>query len=310
MNNNIINIHNLLKDYKDRGYPIALIGCKARGRSFDVCEHNILVYARGLSNRDSKNVNNASNEYNRFIELQCSDTLLKVHMLSDVDSMVKKAVMIKDMIILHDPNMELSTLAKGLTLNPNLTRYYIRERLINTLLYLSKAVNSDNLLASLWLKVSSCYYIDAYIALNGMYIMPAHMLQQLRSLGNSKELDAMIESFGIGDANRSLLSIMTQGLIELLRANNINDCTIEKKVNYMYSMEMYTDLYMYICYICKNIIITSSHLHDRSIYGELSKIMHLNNDVVNVKRHAYNLMDICKEKLKAINEGKTYMKHI
>ncbi len=299
-------ISNLLKGYIDKGYSIALIGCRARGRPFDVCEYNMLIYARGSSDNGKSNYASISNEYNRFIELQCSDVTIKVHMLSDTDSLVKKAVMVKDMIILHDPNMELSTLAKGLVLNHNIvTRYYIRERLINTLIYLSKAINSDNLLASLWLKVSACYYIDACIAINGMHIMPAHMLQQLRSLSNSKDLNTIVESLGI-DTNRSLLSIMAQGLIDMLRRNNINDYTVEKKVNYLYSMDMYADLYMYICYICKNII--TSSLNKQYIYGEFGKIMHLSNDVVNVKNLAYNLMDICKERLKAIrinkNEGR------
>jgi hypothetical protein len=130
--------------------------------------------------------------------------------------------------------------------------------------------------------------------------MPAHMLQQLRSLSNSKDLNAIVESLGI-DTNRSLLSIMAQGLIDMLRRNNINDYTVEKKVNYLYSMDMYADLYMYICYICKNII--TSSLHKQSING-VSKIMHLSNDVVNVKNLAYNLMDICKERLKAIRINK------
>jgi hypothetical protein len=58
---------------------------------------------------------------------------------------------------------------------------------------------------------------------------------------------------------------------------------------------------MYICYICKNII--TSSLHKQSI-NEVSKMMHLSNDVVNVKNLAYNLMDICKERLKAIRINK------
>ena len=296
-------IINSLKDYIDKGYSIALIGCRARGRPFDICEYNMLVYARGSSDNDKSNYASISNEYNGFIELQCSDTSIKVHMLSDTDNLVRKAVMVKDMIILHDPNMELSTLAKDLALNHNIMRYYIRERLINTLIYLSKAINSDNLLASLWLKVSACYYIDACIAINGTHIMPAHMLQQLRSLSNSKDLNAIVESLGI-DTNRSLLSIMAQELIDMLRRNNINDYTVEKKVNYLYSMDMHADLYTYICYICKNIITSLNKQYIYNIHREFSKIMHLSNDVVNVKNLAYNLMDICKERLKAIRINK------
>ncbi len=267
----------ILQGYVEEGYSLALIGCRARGAPFDACEYNILVYSKDLRN---SNYNNTS-LYNHIP--------IKVHMLSESDSLVKKVLLMNGMRIIHDPNMQLSTLAKSLPYNSAM-RYYIRDRLVESLLHLNKAVNSNDMLASLWLKVATTYYIDARIAMNGMLIMPAHMLKQLRSC-SSKDFNIIVEAFGVDYASRSLLSIMSQGFIEALRGS-INYRVIENKVNYMYANEMYTDLYMYISYLCRDLVNTND-------ITTLGKIMQLSSDSINVKRIAYNLIDLCKERLRA-----------
>lgn len=269
----------MLKGYIDKGYSLALIGCRARGTPFDVCEYNILAYGKDL--RDSSYNNNAT-LYNSHLKI-------KVHMLNESDNLVRKVLLMNGMRIIHDPNMQLSTLAKSLPYNSAM-RHYIRDRLVESLLHLSKAVNSNDMLASLWLKVATTYYIDACIAMNGMLIMPAHMLKQLRSC-SSKDFNIIVEAFGVDYASRSLLSIMSQGFIEALRGS-INYRVIENKVNYMYANEMYTDLYMYISYLCRDLVNTND-------ITTLGKIMQLSSDSINVKRIAYNLIDLCKERLRA-----------
>lgn len=269
----------ILKGYVEQGYSLALIGCRARGAPFNACEYNILVYSKDLRNSNYNNYNNAS-LYNHIP--------IKVHMLSEADSLVKKVLLMNGMRIIHDPNMQLSTLAKSLPYNSAM-RYYIRDRLVESLLHLSKAMNSNDMLASLWLKVATTYYIDACIAMNDMLIMPAHMLKQLRSC-SSKDFNMIVEAFGVDYASRSLLRIMSQGFIEALRGS-IDYRVIENKVNYMYANEMYTDLYMYISYLCRDLVNTND-------ITTLGKIMQL-GDSINVKRIAYNLIDLCKERLRA-----------
>ncbi len=269
----------ILKGYIEQGYSLALIGCRARGTPFDVCEYNILAYSKDL--RDSTN----NILYNAQLPI-------KVHMLSNSDSIVKKAMLMNGMKIIHDPNMQLSTLAKVLPYNNAIT-YYIRDRLVESLLYLSKTVNFNDMLASLWLRIATTYYIEACIAMHGMIIMPAHMLKQLRSC-SSKDFNIIVEASGVEHSSRSLLSIMSQGFIEMLRNNSLYDAIVESKVNHMYVNGMYTDLYMYIIYLCRDVM---NVIDDITILG---KIMHLSGDAVNVKNIAYSLIDLCKERLKAI----------
>ncbi len=280
-----------MERYTNECDAVALIGCRARGRPYDVCEHNILLYYHS-SLHDHKGDNDGNgnwNIYNDYIRLDYSDGhSIKVHRLSSNDTL-KRAILLRGAVVLYDPNMLL-----GKSINDGMYhKRYIKKSIIEALIHLSRCIDSDGIVASLWLKTAACYYIEAFTASNDSYIMPSHALQQLKRGNNSRELSMILEAIAVEDASRSLLNIMVNEFLNLYNISNRDDPSIKSKIEYMYSNDMYTDLYTYICYLCRGLINMNSA-------ERLSKVMNLSSDTVRVKELAYKLMDRCKERMKGL----------
>ncbi len=286
-----------IERYINESDAVALIGCRARGRPYDVCEYNILLYQHSsLSDHKGDNVSNDYsyhnlngnwNIYSDYIRLEYSDGhSIKVHRLSSNDNL-KGAILLRDAIVLYDPNMLLSRS----TNDEMYHKRYIKRSIVEALIHLSRCIDSDGIVASLWLKTAACYYIDALIASNDSYIMPSHALQQLKKGNNSRELSMILEAIAVEYTSRSLLNIMVNEFLNLYTISNGDDPTIRSKIEYMYSNDMYTDLYTYICYLCRGLINMNSA-------QRLRKAMNLSSDTVRVKELACRLMDRCKERMK------------
>jgi hypothetical protein len=283
-----------IERYTNECDAVVLIGCRARGRPYDVCEYNILLYQYSSLHDHKGNCDGYGNDngydngnFSDYIRLDHSDGhIIKVHRLSSNDTL-KRAILLRDAVVLYDPNMLLSK-----SINDRMYRKrYIKKSIVKTLVHLSRCIDSDGIVASLWLKTATCYYIEAFTALNNSYIMPSHALQQLKRDNNSRELSMILDAIAVEDASRSLLSIMIDESLNLYKISNRDDPVIKSKIEYMYSNGMYTDLYLYICYLCRDLInINSAQV--------LRKAMNLSSDTVRVKEIAYKLMDRCKDRMK------------
>ncbi|MCS6768257.1 MAG: hypothetical protein RMJ59_02325 [Candidatus Nitrosocaldus sp.] len=313
-----------------RLYPLALVGCRAKGVAYDVCEYNILMLKDAYSNSihdyygsgrgrgeasDSSMVGAPTAKGPMWYE-PCSDdeyiymddgSISRIHVVGKGASMVEKVMLLDGMVILNDVNNRLSMLEDEVAaLSRKVKRLHARTVMVDALFYASNALHArDALEASFWLKSAACSYMESLILSGEGVPMPSHILAQMRASGDSS-MSTAIDSLGLEQANRSSVSRGIRALMHILASSYCGRLAlmlIRKKLEYLSSMGMYTDAHTYICYICRGLVlgrgIGMGRVRSAPGYSMLAVAMNLTSDHTNTSRLAGELLSLCRSRLNA-----------
>lgn len=307
----------IVKRYRE--YPVALTGCRARARdmAYDVCEYNIIVLDEGRDNNlheytsePEKGSSTARRAHDaddgEYIHMD-DGRVARIHRLRSDSSMVERVMLLDGMIILNDINSRLSMLESSIAdRSMRIKRLRARSLLADALFYSSNAIHArDPLEASFWLKSAACSYIEAYLLEAGRVPMPSHLLAQLRAL-NDSSISMITECIGLDQANRSSVARATSVIMHLLadRCSRSAAMLIRRKLEYLASMGMYTDAYIYACYTCRELVMARTGIVVDSIvdlpeYDMLCIAMNLSRDSLSTSRLAGELISTCRARLNA-----------
>ncbi|MDW8000366.1 MAG: hypothetical protein RMI32_05070 [Candidatus Nitrosocaldus sp.] len=312
-----------------RLYPLALVGCRAKGVAYDVCEYNILMLkdaygnsihdyygsGRGRGEASDSSMVSAPTAKGPMWYEPCSDdeyiymddgSIARIHSMGRGASTVEKVMLLDGMVILNDVNNRLAMLeGEVAALSRKVKRLHARAVMVDALFHASNALHArDALEASFWLKSAACSYMEARILADGVP-MPSHILTQVRRSGDSS-MSAAIDSLGLEQANRSSVSRGIRALMHILASSDCNRLAmmlIRKKLEYLSSMGMYTDAHTYICYICRGLVlgrgIGMGRVRSAPGYSMLTVAMNLTSDHTNTSRLAGELLSLCRSRLNA-----------
>ncbi len=286
-----------IEKFSLKQFPLALGGCRNDGTSYESCEYDITVF-------DEKNENDSIIDF--------ENDIIRLHHGSLKETRPEILIQYSDLQILWDEKWELKIFLSQISeKKEKFFNSYTKNCLVESAVCATKAkecIKNSNPFASSWVKCAAYYLADAITLNNNIRPSPAHMLENVRKLGETKVNEKLIivnECVGIERATPSLLTRMcksTIGFSDLIEKNN-HSKIIQNKHDYFVKKSLISDCYFYLGYINRdNFMKIKDGLHRTPELIHILKVaFDVENDMTRLEQQASTLHKTSNELLSILN---------
>jgi hypothetical protein len=248
--------------------PVALIGCRASGKSHDCCEYDLALFTEESRQSEVLDIGGHAVELLYFSKQPRS-----------------YAVELQEMAIMRDDNrLSLASAAKGMTLQAGHKALVAagRKSLVGSLFYQQKMTDAaeNPAIAGMWAQFAAYQFLGGMLELSGARPMPLHELEQVRqadtSAGLADGIQAALECIGTERATRPAISRSIEATMELKSKDHDRDLVLSK-VNHLLERQMLSDCYFYIGRMASENLARRSD----SFYARYAKLIQLSMDLTN-----------------------------
>jgi hypothetical protein len=278
-------------------YPAGIIGCRATNpeMSLDCCEYDIAIF-------------NKQSTGNRFIRLGSHG--LELITLTETSRI--NVMKLHNMIIIQDDDSFSLSSANNV---PGYQKYYLRvlrdlgkKSIINSLFYheiISKNIQSNSVLAAMWLKIAAYDFLEGILALSEIKPMPIHELDQIRKITIERQdiaegVKIALECVGLERATRSTISRSIEAICEL-NSMEYDKELIKIKVNHLLEKGMVSDCYYYLGKMGQRCLVYRDYEFLNKYMKLIQISMDLTKDMQQLEKLHINLVSISKIILKKLS---------
>lgn len=290
-----MDIPGLLEEYSLDGFPAGLGGCRNGGTPYGPCEYDVSVF----DERTEPDTIAAR-----------ADGLAAIHHCSLSETRSDVLVQLDGLGIIRDESWELRMLLSKIgERRGQIYRDCMRNCLIDSLFCITKSrtgLRTGDPFAPCWTKCSAIYLADAILLYHTVRPSPAHLLQDVRRLGNSRvsaRFSAVTDCIGTERSTPVLLERMSKstiGFSDMVEGND-HSRIIGRKCEYMIENSMHADCHAYLTHVnCANIIRIKDTISRRpDLIHTLKVALDIENDPVVLERQAGVLYDATNSLLSA-----------
>ena len=215
-------------------YPVALIGCRAAGASFDCCEYDIAVFSKP---GESKAIHLKDHSVELLYFGDTKDHIIDLYGMK---------------IISDDNTFALAATAKGHSEEKyrKALKAHGRKLLVSSLFCQRMAQQADEpIISHMWTKTGAYQFISGAIAFSGERPRPVHELGQVRQLDVSDKvaegISSALECVGLERATRPAITRSVEALRELISKDYGREIVMSK-IEFLLDRQMLSDCYFYI----------------------------------------------------------------
>lgn len=251
---------------------VALVGCRALGRSLDCCEYDLAVFSKKSPNQ---------------VVRLAKDT---VELLYFEGEPARYATDLYGMRVIKDAKFTLASSLHEIT-NDTFRKALVaqgRKLLVSSLFCQRKAAQQKDVTSkSMWGKIAAYRFVAGAVALSGSRPMPLHELEQTREIDahgvEADGIQAALECIGIERATRPAISRSASALREI-KSNDYDVDLVTNKIEFLLAGKKLSDCYYFIGRSAsENLAGRGESFHRR--YGKLVQLaLDLTNDTQQLVR--------------------------